>query len=84
MFVGKDDSLVNAVVSVYEFIGLLSDKFVVAVIRLVEECEILIELVLVVIVLLTTNVGAVFVDDIGVTDATLDMLFILLVVYKTE
>jgi hypothetical protein len=84
MFVGKDDSLVNAVVSVYEFIGLLSDKFVVAVIRLVEECEILIELVLVVIVLLTTNVGAVFVDDIGVTDATLDMLSILLVVYKTE
>jgi len=84
VFVGKDDSLVNAVVSVYEFIGLLSDKFVVAVIRLVEECEILIELVLVVIVLLTTNVGAVFVDDIGVTDATLDMSSILLVVYKTE
>ncbi len=101
VFVGKDDSLVNVadgvdtVVSVYEFIGLLSDKFVVAVIRLVEECEILIELVLVAIVLLTTNAGAVFVvkwevvstmfgDKIGVTDVTLDMLSILLVVYKTE
>jgi hypothetical protein len=51
--------------------------------------------VLVAIVLLTTNAGAVFVvkwevvstmfgDKIGVTDVTLDMLSILLVVYKTE
>jgi len=35
-------------------------------------------------VLLTTNVGAVFVDDIGVTGVTLDMLSMLLGVYKTE